>query len=57
MAMAGMLRQKLVSGPATPVSNRAFRDETVLSILMIAPRVPKGEKGKGKKKGSVALIP
>jgi hypothetical protein len=55
--MAGTLRQKLVNGPATPVSKRAFRDETVLSILMIAPRVPKGEKGKGKKKGSVALIP
>jgi hypothetical protein len=55
--MAGMLRQKLVNGPATPVSKRAFRDETELSILIIAPRVPKGEKGKGKKKGSVALIP
>jgi hypothetical protein len=57
MTMAGTLRQKLLNGPATPVSKRAFRDETLLSILMIAPKVPKGEKGKGKKKGSVALIP
>jgi hypothetical protein len=55
--MAGMLRQKLVRGPATPVSKRAFREETVLSIRITAPNVPKGGRGKGKKKGRVALIP
>jgi hypothetical protein len=54
--IAGMLRMRLVKGPATPVSKRAFRDEMVLSIRMTAPNVPKGEKGKGKKKGKVALI-
>jgi hypothetical protein len=47
--MAGMLRKRLVNGPATPVSKRVFREETVLSIRMTAPRVPKGEKGKGRK--------
>jgi hypothetical protein len=57
ITMAGMLRRRLVRGPATPVSKRVFRDETVLSIRITAPSVPKGEKGKGKKKGSVALIP
>jgi len=54
--IAGMLRMRLVKGPATPVSKRAFRDEMVLSIRMTAPNVPKGEKGNGKKKGKVALI-
>lgn len=57
ITMAGMLRIRLVKGPATPVSKRVFRDETVLSIRITAPNVPKGEKGKGKKKGNVALIP
>jgi hypothetical protein len=55
--MAGMLRIRLVRGPATPVSKRAFREETVLSIRITAPNVPKGGRGKGKKKGKVALIP
>jgi hypothetical protein len=55
--MAGMLRQRLVKGPAIPISKSAFRDEVALSIRMTAPKVPKGEKGKGKKKGKVALIP
>jgi hypothetical protein len=57
MAMAGMLRKRLVKGPATPVSKRDLREEMVLSIRMTAPRVPKGEKGKGRKKGKVALPP
>jgi hypothetical protein len=57
ITMAGMLRRRLVRGPATPVSKRDFREEMVLSIRMMAPSVPKGEKGKGKKKGNVALIP
>jgi hypothetical protein len=55
--MAGMLSKRLVKGPATPVSKRAFRDETALSIRITAPSVPKGEKGKGKKKGKVAFVP
>jgi hypothetical protein len=55
--MAGMLRMRLVRGPATPVSKRAFREETVLSMRITAPRVPKGGRGKGRKKGNVALIP
>jgi len=55
--MAGMLRIRLVKGPATPVSKRVLRDETVLSIRMTAPNVPKGERGNGKKNGKVALIP
>jgi hypothetical protein len=55
--IAGMLSKRLVKGPATPVSKRAFREEVVLSIRMTAPNVPKGEKGKGRKKGKVALIP
>jgi hypothetical protein len=29
----------------------------VLSMRMTAPNVPKGENGKGRKKGKVALIP
>jgi hypothetical protein len=57
MAMAGMLRIRLVRGPATPVSKMAFRDEREPSIRMTAPNVPKGERGKGRKKGNVALIP
>jgi hypothetical protein len=57
IAMAGILRQRLVKGPAAPVSNRAFREVIVLSIRMTAPNVPNGEKGKGRKKGKVALIP
>jgi hypothetical protein len=55
--MAGMLRRRLIKGPATPVSKRDFREEMVLSMRMTAPNVPKGEKGKGKKKGNVALTP
>jgi hypothetical protein len=55
--MAGMLRRRLVRGPATPVSKRAFRVETVLSMRITAPSVPKGGRGKGKKKGRVARIP
>jgi len=47
--MAGILRIRLVKGPATPVSKRVFREETVLSMRMTAPNVPKGEKGKGRK--------
>jgi hypothetical protein len=57
ITIAGMLRQKLIKGPATPVSKRAFREETVLSMRITAPNVPKGGRGKGKKKGNVALIP
>jgi hypothetical protein len=57
MAIAGMLRIRLVRGPAIPVSKRAFREETVLSMRMTAPKVPKGGRGRGKKKGRVALIP
>jgi len=57
IAIAGMLRIRLVIGPATPVSKRAFREETVLSMRITAPNVPKGGRGKGKKKGRVALIP
>jgi hypothetical protein len=57
ITMAGMLSRRLIKGPATPVSKRAFREEVVLSIRMTAPNVPKGEKGKGRKKGKVALIP
>jgi hypothetical protein len=55
--MAGILRKRLVKGPATPVSKRVFREETVLSIRMTAPNVPKGENGKGRKYGRVALTP
>jgi hypothetical protein len=55
--IAGMLSRRLVKGPATPVSKRAFREVVVLSMRMTAPNVPKGEKGKGRKKGRVALIP
>jgi hypothetical protein len=55
--MAGILRRRLAKGPATPVSKRAFRDETLLCIRMTAPNVPKGENGNGKKKGRVALTP
>jgi hypothetical protein len=57
ITMAGMLSRRLVKGPATPVSKRAFREEVVLSIRMTAPKVPKGGNGKGRKKGKVALIP
>jgi hypothetical protein len=57
ITIAGMLRHRLVKGPAAPVSKRAFREEMWLSIRMTAPNVPKGENGKGKKKGKVALIP
>jgi hypothetical protein len=57
MTMAGMLRRRLVMGPAIPVSKRAFREVSDPLIRMTAPNVPKGEKGKGKKKGSVAWIP
>jgi hypothetical protein len=55
--IAGTLRIKLVRGPAIPVSKRAFREDTVLSMRMTAPSVPKGGRGKGKKKGKVALTP
>jgi hypothetical protein len=57
ITIAGMLRHRLVKGPATPVSKRAFREEMGLSIRITAPNVPKGEKGKGKKKGKVAFTP
>jgi hypothetical protein len=57
ITIAGILRIRLVKGPATPVSKRAFREETVLSMRITAPKVPKGGRGKGKKKGNVALIP
>lgn len=57
ITIAGMLRKRLVKGPATPVSKRVFREAIVLSMRMTAPNVPKGEKGKGKKKGKVAFIP
>jgi len=57
IAIAGMLKTKLVRGPATPVSKIAFRDERGPSIRMTAPNVPKGERGKGRKKGNVALMP
>jgi hypothetical protein len=56
ITIAGMLRMRLVRGPATPVSKRAFREDTVLSMRITAPRVPKGGRGKGKKKGKLALI-
>jgi hypothetical protein len=56
ITIAGMLRQRLIKGPATPVSKRAFREETVLSMRITAPNVPNGGRGKGKKKGRVALI-
>jgi hypothetical protein len=52
-----MLRTRLVRGPAIPVSNRALREETVLSMRITAPKVPKGGRGRGRKNGSVALIP
>jgi hypothetical protein len=55
--IAGMLRKRLTKGPAIPVSKRAIREGVVLSIRMTAPNVPNGEKGKGKKKGKVALMP
>ena len=57
ITMAGMLRIRLVKGPATPVSKRAFREETVLSMRITAPSVPKGGSGKGKKKGQSRLYP
>jgi hypothetical protein len=58
IATAGRLRKKLVKGPAIPVSKRALREGIGPSIRMIAPSVPKGEmRGRGRKKGSVALIP
>jgi hypothetical protein len=57
ITIAGILRIRLVNGPATPVSKRVFREDTVLSIRITAPSVPKGGRGKGKKKGKVALIP
>jgi hypothetical protein len=58
IAAAGTLRKKLIKGPATPVSKRALREGIVPPRRMTAPSVPKGEmKGKGKKKGSVALMP
>jgi hypothetical protein len=57
ITIAGILRIRLVKGPATPVSKRALREETVLSMRITAPKVPKGGSGKGKKKGNVALIP
>jgi hypothetical protein len=56
MTIAGILRIRLVKGPATPVSKRAFREEIELSMRMTAPNVPKGGRGRGKKKGRVALI-
>jgi hypothetical protein len=56
MTIAGILRIRLVKGPATPVSKRAFREEIVLSMRMTAPNVPNGGRGRGKKKGRVALI-
>jgi hypothetical protein len=55
--IAGMLRRRLVRGPAIPVSKSAFREETVLSMRITAPKVPKGGRGRGKKKGNVAFIP
>jgi hypothetical protein len=55
--MAGMLSRRLVKGPATPVSKRLFREVIVPSMRITAPNVPKGEKGKGKKYGRVALMP
>jgi hypothetical protein len=57
ITIAGILRIRLIKGPATPVSKRTFREETVLSMRITAPKVPKGGRGKGKKKGKVALIP
>jgi hypothetical protein len=57
ITIAGTLRIRLVRGPATPVSKSALREETVLSMRITAPKVPKGGRGKGKKKGNVALIP
>jgi hypothetical protein len=57
ITIAGMLRIRLVRGPATPVSKRALRQDTVLSMRITAPSVPKGGRGKGKKKGKVDLIP
>jgi hypothetical protein len=57
ITIAGMLNRRLVKGPATPMSKRAFRDEIVPPIRMTAPNVPKGGKGNGKKKGKVAFIP
>jgi hypothetical protein len=57
ITIAGILRIRLIKGPATPVSKRVFREETVLSMRITAPRVPKGGRGNGRKKGNVALIP
>jgi hypothetical protein len=37
------------NGPATPISKRTFLLMKTPFIFIIAPNVPKGEKGKGRK--------
>jgi hypothetical protein len=52
-----MLRIRLIKGPATPVSKRVFREETVLSMRITAPSVPERGKREGQEKGQRRLIP
>ena len=47
--MAGRVMSNPIRGPATPISNKALRDLILPFILMMAPKVPKGGMGTGKK--------
>ncbi len=47
--MLGTARTKPHRGPATPISKRARLSVMVPLILITAPKVPKGDRGKGMK--------
>ena len=55
--IVGIVRTKPTKGPAIPMSNKALRLGIIPFILITAPKVPKGERGKGIKKGRVTSTP
>ena len=55
--IVGIVRTKPTKGPAIPMSNKALRLGIIPFILITAPKVPKGDRGKGIKKGRVTSTP
>ena len=53
----GTAKTMPATGPASPMSSSARRWSMGLRILMIAPNVPIGGIGAGRKNGGVASIP
>ena len=47
--IAGMAKKSPISGPAAPISNKAFLSGIIPFILITAPNVPKGGNGSGRK--------